>query len=228
MLRKLSITFNSIVVVISLSLLTYTFFAKPHLESHAEKFLVEKTLERSKSVIDLAKSGLSHPIASKLLSSDHKSKVEEEILTYESSPVDYIRDLTGQNGKVEGSSKMGKAKNKIIDYYQSVLSELITDLRIFSASNLVAGLFCLWLVFHPKFRANPKVIAFSMIVLISVALSSYGYIEGFSFFKILFKWNLGWWYPVGIALTIGVIYVDYRRQVRMLEDMIDKEANLAE
>lgn len=223
MLRKLSITLNGIVVVISLSLLVYTFFAKSHLEAHAEKFLVEKTLVHSKPVINLAKAGISNPIASKLLSSDQRAMVEDEVSSYETSPVDYIRTLTGKDGKVEGGGKVANFKNKIIDYYHSVLDELITDLRIFSISNVVAGVFCLFMILHPKFSANPKIITFSMVVFISVVFSSYGYIEGLSFFKILFKWNLGWWYPVGILVTVGAIYADYARQVKGMEELADKK-----
>lgn len=166
---------------------------------------------------------MSNPIVSKLLSSDRKALVEEEISSYEASPVDYIQTLAGKDGKIEGGGKVADIKNKIIDYYHSVLDDLITDLRIFSASNLVAGLFCLFMILHPKFSANPKIIAFSIVVFISVVLSSYGYIEGLSFFKILFKWNLGWWYPVGIIVTIGAIYADYTRQVKGLEDLADKK-----
>jgi len=209
MLRKLSITLNGIVVVISLSLLMYTFFAKSHLESHAEKFLVEKTLVHSKPIVELAKSGISNPIASKLLSSDQRAMIEEEVSSYESSPVDYVRTTCDKDGKIEGTGKVADIKNKIINYYHSVLKELITDLRIFSASNMVTGIFCLFMILHPKFSNNPKTIALSIVVFTSVALSSYGYIEGLSFFKILFKWNLGWWYPVGVLATISLIYADY-------------------
>ena len=39
-------------------------------------------------------------------------------------------------------------------------------------------------------------------VFAAVAYSTYGYIDGVSFLRILFKSHLGWWYPAGIALTI--------------------------
>ena len=79
------------------------------------------------------------------------------------------------------------------------------------------------MILHPKFSANPKIITFSMVVFISVVFSSYGYIEGLSFFKILFKWNLGWWYPVSILVTVGAIYADYARQVKSMEELADKK-----
>ena len=55
-------------------------------------------------------------------------------------------------------------------------------------------------------------------------MCSYDYIQGLSFLKILFKWHLGWWYPAGIAMTIGTIYSDYSRHIKILEQMADKES----
>lgn len=224
MIKKASIVLNSIVSVISLILLFYTFFAKSHLESHAQDYLAEKTLEHSKPIFNLAKSGLDNPISAKLIPPDQKARLEEEISSYEGSPIQYMQKLVGQKGKISGDGKVAKIKNKIIDYYNSVLSELMTDLRIFSVSNLVAGLFGLFITLHPKLRENAKSIAFSFVVFIAVVMCSYDYIQGLSFLKILFKWHLGWWYPAGIAMTIVTIYSDYSRHIKILEQMADKES----
>ena len=221
MLRKISLVLNSLVVVVSVALFCYTFLAKSHLESQAQRFLVEKTLHYSKPVIDLTKSGLNDPIASKLLSPNRKAEIKAEILAYENNPVEYIRGLTGAGGKRFEGGKVAEFKNKVVDYYYSVFDELVQDLRIFSVSNIVAGLFCLFLILHPKSKKNSKVMVFSIVVFVAVAFSSYGYIEGLSFFRILFKWNLGWWYPVGIVFTVIGLYIDYGREIKSLEKIRD-------
>lgn len=49
----------------------------------------------------------------------------------------------------------------------------------------------------------------SALLLVAIGLSVYFYIDGFSFFTILFDWYLGWSYPVLIGVLFISIYFDY-------------------
>ena len=203
MLRKISLLLNSLVVVLSLSLFCYTFIAKAHLVEHTRAFVTEKTLAHSRPLVELMRAGMDAPIAQKLVPEKIRAQTEAEIALYESDPIKYVSLLTSEKAPSFGSGKLAKFKEGVHGHYQSILGALVRDLRIFSGSNLVAGIFALWLLLSGKPGRDGKVIAFSFVIFAAVAYSTLSYIDGVSFFlRILFTTHLGWWYPAGIALTI--------------------------
>lgn len=207
MLRKVSIALNAIVVTLSLGLFAYTFFAKAHLIEHTREFVTEKTLSYSKPLVETTRAGLKSPLAQKLVSEEHRSLAESELATYDSDPVGYVTSLTSAEPSSFGTGKIAEFKEKVRGYYQSTLTELVRDLRIFSGSNIGAGLFAIFLLLSPRFKGNKKLITFSFVIFAAVAYSTFSYIDGVSFLTILLKWHLGWWYPVGILLTIlGLVF----------------------
>lgn len=202
MLRKISLLLNSLVVVLSLLFFSYTFFAKAHLVEHTRAFVTEKTLAHSKPLVELMRAGLDAPLAQKLVSEKIRSQIAGELDFYDTDPIKYVTKLTSENAPSFGTGKIAKFKASVHAYYQSTLAALVRDLRIFSGSNLVASIFALWLLLKGKIESECKVVTFSFVVFAAVAYSSYSYIEGVSFLRILFKTHLGWWYPVGMALIV--------------------------
>ena len=202
MIRKVSITLNAIVLTLSLGLFAYTFFAKSHLIEHTRDFVTEKTLSYSKPLVEATRAGLESPLAQKLVSEEHRSLVEGELATYDSDPDGYVTSLTSAEPSSFGKGKIAEFKEKIRGYYQSTLSELLRDLRIFSGSNVGASFFAIFLLMSQRFKENKKLITFSFVIFAAVAYSTTSYIDGVSFLTILLKWHLGWWYPLGIILTI--------------------------
>lgn len=95
------------------------------------------------------------------------------------------------------------------DYYDSILQALIIDLRIFTGSNVVAGLAALGLLFSSHFRGLRKVEIFSMFIFASVVVSTRLYIDGLTFYRILLNWHMGWWYPIGVSITSVDLYREY-------------------
>ena len=202
MLRKISIALNAIVVTLSLCLFAYTFFAKDHLIEHTRGFVTEKTLSYSKPLVETTRVGLESPLAQKLVSEERRLFVESELATYDSDPVDYVTSLTSAEPSSLGTGKIAEFKEKVRGYYQSTLTELLRDLRIFSGANVGAGLFAIFLLFSPRFKESKKLVTFSFVIFTAVAYSTVSYIDGVSFLTILLKWHLGWGYPVVIILTI--------------------------
>ena len=202
MLRKLSITLNAIVVTSSLGFFAYTFFATSHLIEHTRNFVTEKTLSYSKPLVEATRAGLESPLAQKLVSEEHRALVEGELSTYDSGPANYVTSLTSAEPSSFGTGKIAVFKEKVRGYYQSTLSELLRDLRIFSGSNVGASLFAILLLISPRFKETKMLTTFSFVIFAAVAYSTISYIEGVSFLTILLKWHLGWWYPVGITITI--------------------------
>ena len=212
MLRKTSITLNIVVVCVSVFMLACTFFAKQHLTNHARAFVSERTLAYSKPTVEWVEKGLESPLAGKLLSPEKKQAIEVELARYHRDPAEYIASIT--NHEVGGSDSAGAGKveqfkQKIRNYYQSTLEELVIDLRIFTGSNIVAGLVALVLLLSRHFRGVRQVEIFSLFIFASVAVSTCMYLDGLSFFRILFKWHLGWSYPGGVALTAVYLYQRY-------------------
>lgn len=202
MLRKISIALNAIVILLSLGLFAYTFFAKSHLLEHTREFVTEKTLSYSKPLVETTRAGLESPLAKKWVSEEHRALVVSELATYDSDPVEYVASLTSAEPSSFGTGKIAAFKEKVHGYYQSTLTELLRDLRIFSGSNVGAGIFAILLLFSPRFKGSKKLVTFSFVIFAGVAYSTVSYIEGVSFLTILLKWHLGWGYPVLIILTI--------------------------
>ena len=209
MLRNVSLFLNATVVVLSLGLFAYTFFATDHLTEHTRDFVTEKTLLYSKPLVDLLRAGLDSPLSQQLISDKNRSLMEAEIELYQSNPAEYVTRLTSASGPSFGTGKIASFKEKIRSYYQSSLDALVRDLRVFSGSNMVAGCLAMWLLLTGRSKRHNKVIAFSFVIFAAVAFSTVSYIDGVSFLRILFKWHLGWWYPVGIGVTILGLVFEY-------------------
>lgn len=202
MLRKISLVLNALVVVLSLALMGYTFFAKSHLVEHTRAFVTEKTLEHSKKMIGLMRSGMDSPLYQKLLSEERRAVIEDELKLYDADPVEYVAKLTSAKKSSFGTGKVAEFKESVQKYYQSTLDELVRDLRIFAGSNLVAAVFAIFLLLNQKLSQNRKLVAFSLFVFVAVAFSSYSYLEGVSFIRVMLKNHLGLWYPVTILIMI--------------------------
>jgi len=211
MLRKFTIALNILVVLVSSCLFGYTFFAKQHVTEHARSFVTEKTLDYSRPAIEAVEQILDSPIANKLISAEKKQAIETEVARYRSSPSDYVVSLTGlgERRPAQESGRIGQLKQKIRDYYETTLRELIVDFRIFTASNIAAGLFGIILLCSSRIGSLREVQVFSLVVFASVVISSYAYVDGLSFFRILFKWHIGLSYPVGIGITTFYLYYQY-------------------
>lgn len=90
MLRKTSLILNVLVVVLSLSLFGYTFFAKSHLVEHTRAFVTEKTLAHSKPTVGLLRAGLESPLSQKLISEERRAVIEDELKLYDTNPIEYV------------------------------------------------------------------------------------------------------------------------------------------
>lgn len=213
MFRKIAIALNIIVMFFSAAFFAYTFFAKEHLVNHARVFVTEKTLAYSRPAVEMIEKGLAFPLASKLIPSKEQRDIERELADYHSDPssfiASYTHDVKSTSGRTE-SGKYGRLKKKILEYYHSILAELVIDLRIFSGSNFLAGLVALLLLFSKRKVDIRQIEIFSLFIFGSVVLSTWMYLDGMSFFRILFKWHLGWSYPLAISGFATYFYTKYR------------------
>jgi hypothetical protein len=233
-MRKISLTVNAIVVVVFISVLVYTCVARSHVESLARGFVTEKTLVYSKPLVDLADEAMGSPWVKNLLSEKQETSVRQEITDYRNDPEAYIADLTRQpavDGLAKNANpaveKVASIKNKIRAFYDELLNALIADLRIFAISNLIAGWIAFGLAWRSSVELRQSIVWFSCLMTASVLYCSYIYIDDLTFFRILFRTHMGWWYPVFLCLMVGAIYLDYGRGEKPAEQGVEgQRANM--
>lgn len=201
-MRKIMLGLHSIVIVCSVAMFAYTFFAKDHLVGHARHVVTEKTRSHAEPIIDAMRNSLDDALAQKILSKSLRLEIQQELSLYDANPKAYIAQLTSAQQASFGTGKIATFKGKVYAYYQSTFHELIRDLRIFSCSNLVAGLFALVLLLLRPLRNDAKIITFTCITFAVVVFSSYNYLEGISFLRIILKSHPSWSYPLGMILMI--------------------------
>jgi hypothetical protein len=234
-MRNTTITLNSIIVVFFVGFLVYTFVARQHLDSLARNFVTEKTLHHSKPVVEAAEAALDSPLVRKLLSDDQAAAIRQELASYQNDPEAYITDLTRQrlreaplakaNPLIE---KVASIKNKIRTFYDNTLNALIVDLRIFSISNLIAGAIALGLAYRSSSEIRQPIVWFSFLMFFSVIYCSYLYIDDLTFFRILFRTHMGWWYPALLCVVIVALYLDYGYHGKATDQGIERQGTLSQ
>ena len=105
---------------------------------------------------------------------------------------------------------MAAIKEKIRNFYDDTLNALVEDLRIFSICNLVAALVALGLAWCSHERIRQSIVWFSFLMFVTVIYCSALYVDDLTFFRILFRSHMGWWYAALLCLVLLCIYVDYR------------------
>jgi hypothetical protein len=223
-MRKTTLLLNAIVIVFFICFLAYTLIAREHLETLSRDFVTEKTLAYSRPIVDVASESLDSPLIKKILSDEQTAAIRAEITDYRNDPEAYVSDVTGQqvrdglepnqNPLIE---KVVAIKKKIRVFYDNTLIALLQDLRIFSISNLIAGALAFGLAYRSSEEIRKPIVWFSFLMFVAVLYCSYMYIDDLSFFRILFRTHMGWWYAALLSVMIVALYLDYGRHVYATE-----------
>ena len=213
-MRNTTLVLNSIVVVFFACFLAYTIVARQHLEVLAREFVTEKTLAYSRPTVEIADEAVDSLLVKSLLTDAQTDAIRKEIAEYRVNPVAYVADLTRQNVPfvpMDNANrlveKVALFKNKIRTFYASTLNALIFDLRIFSLCNLLASLVALVLAWRSSAQIRKPIVWFSFLTFVAVLYCSYMYVDGLSFFRILFRAHLGWWYAVFLCVVTAALYL---------------------
>lgn len=217
-MRQTTIALNLIVAVFFTGFLAYTVVARSHLDSLARAFVTEKTLHYSAPIVELAEEALESPLVIKILSEDQQGAIRREVADYRKDPPAYIADLTrvsrriaDENADLPKLAKVAAIKERIRTFYDNTLAALVADLRIFAFSNLAAALGALVLAYRSRTKVQRSLVGFSFLMFASVFYSSYLYVDDLTFFRILFRTHMGWWYPVFMAFVCLGLYLEYGR-----------------
>ncbi len=223
-MRTTALALNSIVVVFFSCFVAYTFVARSHLDALARDFVTEKTINYSQPIVEIAHESLDSPLVRKLLSKDQALAIRHEIRDYQNDPAAYVSDLTHQPvPKVPLAklnpllAKVASIKEKIRTFYVDTLNALITDLRIFSVSNLIAGMIAFGLACRSSRPFRKSIVWFSFLMFVSVLCCSSLYIDDLTFFRLLFRTHMGGLYPVLLCVMTFALYWDYGRHTKATE-----------
>jgi hypothetical protein len=226
--RKTLVILNSLFAAFFAAFLAYTFFAREHLNGLAQEYVTTKTEQYAEPVVDLAQDAVRSKTANVLLSDETLARVQGEIDAYRRDAKAYIRVLTVKGlARVEEApanpvaKKVVEWKQKVADYYHETLDALIADLRIVAGSNLAACVVALVLAAKGANPRLPKVAVFSAALFIAVGYCTYMYIDSMSFFLILTKAHIGWWYPALLVAFAAGITVDLDRFGKISRDEKD-------
>lgn len=209
-----------IVVIFFTCFLGYTLIARQHIDELARRFVTEKTLQHADGIVLAAEVSLDVPLVKKLLSEEQTQAIRQQIVDYRQDPLAYVSDLTRQakagpvaQPVIEKAnpllSKVAKIKESIRQFYDNTLSALINDLRIFSFSNLLAGVIAFGLAWRSSTEIRMLIVWLSILMFLAVVYCSSVYVDDLTFFRILTRSHMGWGYTVLLALVVGGLYVDF-------------------
>jgi hypothetical protein len=72
----------------------------------------------------------------------------------------------------------------------------------------------LWLASRARERIRQSAVLFSILMSAAVLYCSWIYVDDLSFFRILFRLHMGWWYPVFLCAAVAGLYHDFGSRAR--------------
>lgn len=224
-IQKCLFVTNLAVGVAFFVLFVTTYAARAYIDEKARSYAQEKTEAHATPLVADAQSLLDGELAQRLLPEDVIEAAHHETVVYQDDPAGYVAQLVAKDTKpapvpadVPFAETIYGWKHAVRDYYHRVLGGLIRELRIFTGTNVVAACVAACLVWFPSTRHKRGAAVLSAVLLIALAYNAWIYIDSSWFFRILFNAYLGWWYPIGIALTVVAILRDWRWLIDRQED----------
>lgn len=217
-MRRTVLALNAMAAAFFACFLAYTFAARQHLDGLARRFVTEKTVQYSAPIVELADVSLATPAVRRALTAEQLAAIRQEIAEYRQNPSHYVAELTRPAGlamqpaqPIPPLAKVAAIKERIRAFYDNTLKALVDDLRIFATSNLLAATIALSLAWRSRERTPRSVVWFSFLMFASVLYGSCLYLDDLTFFRILFRSHMGWWYAVFLCAIIVALYLEYGR-----------------
>lgn len=231
MLRKLLIALHLAGAALSIALLTSTFVAKGIITSKARSIAVEKSRAASDPLAAKLEETLDRPVLGKAIRGKVRERLEAELTSYRESPEAWLLRLA------EGGTERAKefdfpeienpVARKAVDaitkgvsglkgHLEESYRDLIGDIRLFAATNIVAFGIAAWLAWIARTpQSKHWLLAFSGVMLVVFAASISAYLDQNWTWSILTGNYMGWAYPVilGVATLYGILRItpDLRR-----------------
>jgi hypothetical protein len=216
MLRKLLIVLHLAGVALSVALLVSTFAAKGMIVTKARETAVAKSRGISDPLAAKVEETLQRPVLGKLIRGGVRERLEAELSSYRSDPAAWLTGLAvGGAERVKAfdfpeiehplaQKAVGALKQGVSDlkgHLQQSYQDLIADLRLFAATNLVAFGIAAWLSWIARSpRSRHWLLAYSGLMLVVFVLSISAYFDQNWTWTVLTGNYMGWAYPVALGI----------------------------
>lgn len=223
MFRKILITLHLAGAALSIALLVSTFVAKGFITSKARQVAVDKSRILSDPLAAKLEETLDRPVLGKAIPAPVRKRLEGEMAAYRTSPDAWLLRLAEGGADRAKDFEFPEIENplarKAVDaiakgvsglkgHLEESYRDLIGDIRLFAATNIIAFLMAASVAFlsrTPPFRH--WYIAYSLVLLIATALSISIYIDQNWAWNLILNRYMGWSYPtlLGILTLYGII-----------------------
>ncbi len=224
-MRRALVALNLLVAAASAGLLAYTFFARDHLAGLAEEYVVTKTVSYATPAVEEVEAVLNRPEAA-MIPAAARDAVRAETDAFRRDPKRYVRELVAMTdgNKIEDlqnaigrvpllkraldalAEQVTALKEQIRVYAEATLASLIRDLRIFAGTNLMGALLAAYLASRAAGQWRWHVLGMSVLLLGTLLLHAYLFIDNLTFFRIVAGVRAGWSYPAFVAITFVYLY----------------------
>jgi hypothetical protein len=201
---------NLLIAAAFAGLFAWTFFARTRVTELAEDYVVAKTVVHVTPAVEKIDEALRHP-AALLAPAAVRTAVQAEVDAFRTDPHGYVRALVARGAGIEKpkhafAERVVAWKEQARAYFDKTLTSLIRDLRIFFGTNCVAALLAAWLASRATGRWRWHILGMSVLLLGVLALHAYLFLDRLTFFSIIWNAQVGWSYPLFLALTFGYLY----------------------
>jgi hypothetical protein len=216
MLRKILIALHLAGAVVSVTLLVSTFLAKGIITSKARQIAVDRSRGLSDPLAAKVQETLDRPMLGKLIPGKARERLESELADYRTAPDAWLIELAeGGAGRAKAFDfpeiesplarkavdLLTKGVSDLKEHVEKSYRDLIADIRLFAATNIVAFGLAAWLAWIARTpRSRHWLLAFSGMMLVVFALSISAYFDRNWTWTILTGSYMGWGYPVFLGI----------------------------
>lgn len=220
-LRRLIMGANLVVLLFFSGFFLATYTTPQFARDMARDYAVEKTADYAQPRIDELEIYLKTHAPSELHGANATKTLRDELLQFTEDPKAYVLALADAGSAIPqpdaSRSVTNVFKNFTKDpittfkqearaYYFSTVAALIQDLRIFSGTNVIASLVALLVAYSARRKLLVPLLLISAVLLWSLTINIYGYIDSMTFFRILTHTHMGMFYPTIMAiLTLYIL-----------------------
>lgn len=208
---------HAMIVIFFVGLLGYSTMAVQHLRGLASEFAIQKTEQHVEQIVTVGSAVLEAVDERGWISGAQQKLFERELDEFWKDPYGFLTDVTKANERklprIGQMKKLLSIKQELRTYYDSVVSSLLSTVRIFAGTNIVAGLVglivCLW-------YRNTKIaliLWFSISLCLAVFYGCWLFVDSLSFFSILFRFHMGWSYPCYVIAACVLMFSEVKSRM---------------
>ncbi len=222
-MRKALLSIQTVFILVFFIAFITSFFVVSQIEERSRALVTEKVTQGTMSKIGFAEEVMNSKAAKMYLEEYQIEVIRSEIDAFKNNPYGYIESVTMNNESADDLppefrsanplksalfEKLFQWKQGLKSYFNKTFNGLITDIRLFLGTNVVALLIAAFVCFKSP-SLGSRAMALSTIITLATALSAFSYINDSWLFNILLNSYAGYGYAGGIAFLTGWLYLEY-------------------